>query len=220
METLAKKILLWVAAAFLSFILVSAVRYGAAELLSLNARLSMQGWEIGQQSPSVAQVESVAHQFEIARFLADDDPGHHENIARLSLVRAALPDVSLAEKSSQLQLGIAEIRTAIALLPASPYGWTILLLIKRDMGEFDAEFLHALHRSVELGAWEPELLPSLADVGLSAWKEMPAAEQALIQQVFVRGMERQSALMSEVAHEHRYECIARAKSVQQKSECQ
>lgn len=220
METLGKKSLIWVAVAFLLFVLVSAVRFGAAELFSLNARLSIQGWEFAQQSPSVAQVESVARKLAIARFLADDDPGHHENIARLSLVRASLPDVPLAERKSQLQLGISEIHTAIALRPVSPYSWTILLLIKRDLGEFDAEFRHALHRAVELGPWEPELLTSLADVGLSAWKEMPAAEQTLIQQVFVRGMERQSNLMRDVARAYRHECATGETGDKQKAECQ
>lgn len=214
METLAKKSLLWVTVACLLFVLVSAVRSGAAELFSLNARRSLEDLESAAHPPAVAQVESVARQLEIARFLADDDPVHHEDIARLSLVRAALADVTPAEKKSLLQLGLSEIRTALESSPASAYGWTVLLLIKRDLGEFDAEFRHALHRAVELGPWEPELLVSLADAGLSAWAEMPAAEQALIQQVFVRGMQRQGKLMRDVAQWHRNACAG------QKAECQ
>lgn len=220
MDSLVKKILLWIAVAFLLFVLVSAVRFGAAELFSLNARRTMQNWEFAQLSPSVAQVESVTYQLEIARFLANDDPEHHENIARLNLVRAALPGVTLAEKKSLLQIGLAEIRVAIALRPVSPYSWTILLLIKRDLSEFDAEFRHALHRTVELGPWEPELLTSLADVGLSAWPKMPAAEQALIQQVFVRGMEHQSNLVRDVARAHQDECANHSTGDNQKTECQ
>lgn len=214
METLAKKSLFWVTVAFLFFVLVSAVRSGAAEFLSLNARRSMQDWKVTRQPPLLAQVDSAALQLETARFLANDDPGHHESIARLSLVRAALPDVTPAEKKSQLQLGMTEICIAIASRPVSPYGWSVLLLIKRDLGEFDAEFRHALHRTVELGPWEPELLTLLADVGLSAWTELPAAEQALIQQVFVRGMQRQGELMRDVAQRHINACAG------QEAECQ
>lgn len=220
MESLAKKYLIWTTIAFLSFVIYSAVRFGAAELISLAARRSMQDWEYAKQSPLATQVESVARQLELARFLASDDPRNHEDIARLSLVRAGLPDVTLAEKKSQLQLGMSEIRIAIALRPVSPYSWTILLLIKRELGEFDAEFRHALHRSVELGPWEPDLLTTLADVGLSAWTEMPAAEQALIQQVFVRGLERQSRLMRDVVRAHRYECATQATGAKHKTECQ
>ena len=214
MKTLAKKSLIWVTIAFLLFVIFSAVRFGAAELFSMSARRSMQDWESAQQPPPVTQVESVARQLEIARFLADDNPEHHENIARLSLVRAGLADVSFAEKKSQLLLGLSEIRTAIASRPVSPYSWTILLLIKRDLGEFDAEFRHALYRSVELGPWEPGLLILLADAGLNAWTEMPATEQALIQQVFVRGMQRQGDLMRDVAQRHINACAG------QEVECQ
>ncbi|MBA4383014.1 MAG: hypothetical protein C0406_10655, partial [Sideroxydans sp.] len=94
----------------------------------------------------------------------------------------------------------------LALSPASPYRWTQLLLLKRDLAEFDAEFRYALHRAVELGPWEPSLLLAQADVGLSAWKVMPPEEQAIIQQIFVRGMKHQSKEMRAVAQSHRSAC--------------
>ncbi|MDO8311839.1 MAG: hypothetical protein Q7T25_07860 [Sideroxyarcus sp.] len=202
----AKKYLLWIIVVFLSFVLISAARFGAAELFSLNALHSIESWKSAKLPPSAMQIESVARQFETARFFADGNPDHHENIARMHLLRAALPDVSSAAKGMQLSLGLAEIRTAIAQRPVSPYSWTILLLLKRELGEFDAEFRFALHRAVELGPWEPELLTSLADIGLSAWDALPAAEQAIIQQVFVRGMERQDKLMRDVAQAHHNPC--------------
>lgn len=220
METMAKKNLLWVAAAFLLYILVSAIRLGVVELLSINAHESMQDWDFSQQVPPVAEVETAAHQLEMARLLANDNPGPHEDIAYLSLMRIWLPDVSPAEKKLQLQIGLSEIRTAIALRPVSPYSWTILLLIKRDLGEFDAEFRHALHRSVELGPWEPELLTWLADVGLSAWTKIPADEQALIQQVFVRGMEHQRSQMIGAFLTHQDDCAFQAAGDAQHAECQ
>jgi len=201
-----KKSLLWISFLFVAFVLVAAIRFGIAEMFSLSANQTMQDWKLAPQPPSVNEIESVASQLDAARFLAGNNPVHHENIARLDLIRADLPDVNPGEKKSYLRLGLSEIHTAITLRPVSPYSWTILLLIKRDLGEFDAEFIHALHRAVELGPWEPELLTSLADVGLSAWTAMPAAEQALIQQVFVRGIERQGSSMKEIAEVHLNEC--------------
>lgn len=206
MVNVIKKNILWVSILFAAFVLIAAIRFGIAELFSLSANQTMQGWKLSPQAPSNTEIESVASQLNIARFLSGNDPVHHENIARLNLIRAALPDVNPDEKKSLLQRGLSEIHTAIALRPVSPYSWTILLLIKRDLGEFDAEFIHALHRAVELGPWEPELLTSLAGVGLSAWTAMPAAEQALIQQVFVRGIERQGSAMKEIAEVHLNEC--------------
>lgn len=220
MKTLAKKSLLWVTVAFLLFVLVSAIRIGVVELLSINAHLSLDEWDFTNQPPSASEVESVARQLEIVRMLADGNPGTYEDVAYLNLMRAWLPGISLAEKEFHRQTGMSAIRTAIALRPVSPYSWTILLLIKRDLGEFDAEFRHALHLSVELGPWEPELLIWQADVGLSAWTEMPEEEQALIQQVFVRGMERQRRQIIDVFLQHLDDCAFQATDSMQRTECQ
>lgn len=206
MESPAKKYLFWIIVAFLLFVLISAARCGVAELFSQSARHSMEEWNASKHPPSAAEAESVAHRFGIARFFDAADPASHENLARLSLVRAGLPAVLPAAKRLLLLAGLAQIRSAIRLRPVSPYSWTILLRLKRELGEFDAEFRFALQRAVELGPWEPELLAALADVGLSAWDALPAAEQALIQQVFVRGMERQGKLMRDVAQAHRSPC--------------
>lgn len=206
MTPLANTGLRWLIFALLLFVLISALRFGSAEFFSLNARRNMEEWKATQSPPVAEQILSVVHQLDIARFLADSNPDHHEDIARLFLIRAALPDTPPDAKQELLLQGMLEIRTSISLRPVSPYSWTILLMLKRDLHEFDAEFRHALHRAIELGPWEPELLTAVADVGLSAWDDMPLEEQALIQQVFVRGLEHQDELMHEVSHAHRNAC--------------
>jgi hypothetical protein len=205
-----RKYIPWVAILFLLFLLLSGVRVGVAELYSMNARVTMESWDTAQRFPTPEEIRTVQQQLEFARDLAINDPEQHENIARLSLVRAAVKGISEAERTGHLQDGLAEIRTAIALRPVSPYSWAILAMIKRDLGEFDPEFLHALHRSVELGPWEPELLVSLADVGLTAWPKVPPEEQDLIQRIFVRGLEHQSKSIQDVAKGHRNECAGKS----------
>ncbi|MGC2165574.1 MAG: hypothetical protein WA632_06130 [Gallionella sp.] len=195
---------------FLLFILFSAVKVGVAEMRSLSAFVTMDYWRSTSRFPTAEEIEEVEVQLETARDLANNDPEIHENLARLSLMRAAAADTAPAEKISRLRTGLSEIRIAIALRPASPYSWAILSTIKRDLGEYDSEFRQSLHRAVELGPWEPDLLTSLADVGLSAWPKMPPDEQELIQHVFVRGMEHQSKSMEDVAKVHRNECAGKA----------
>lgn len=209
MLLLIKKYFPWVAILFLLFLLFSGARIGIAELYSLSARTTMESWDPERRFPGSAEIEAVQQQLEFARDLSISDPEHHESIARLRLVRAAAPGISDGEKSQQLQAGLDEIRTAIALRPVSPYSWTILLMLKRDLGEFDSEFLHALHRAVELGPWEPDLLVSLADVGLTAWPKVPLEEQDLIQHIFVRGLEHEARSIQGVAAGHRNECAGK-----------
>ena len=220
MATLAKKSLLWVTVISLLIFLVFAIRLGVVELLSISARVSMQDWDFSQQAPPVSEIESVAQKLEWARFLDGDHPGPHEDIAYLSLMRFWMPYISAAEKKSQLQIGLSEIRTAISLRPVSPYSWTILLLIKRDLGEYDAEFRHALRRSVELGPWEPELLMWLVDVGLSAWTAMPAEEQALILAAFARAQEDQRSQVIDTFVTHQDDCAFQSPDDLPQAECQ
>ena len=220
METVAKKSLLWVAVVLLCAVLLWAVRLGMVELLSISARLTMQDWDFSQQAPPTSEVESVAQKLEWARFLASDHPGPHEDIAYLSLMRFWMPDISSAEKKLQLQIGLSHIRMAIALRPVSPYSWTIMLLIKRDLGEYDDEFRHALHRSVELGPWESELLTWLVDVGLSAWTVMPAAEQTLILAIFARAQEQQRSQVVETFLTHMDDCAFQTQDDLPQVECQ
>lgn len=210
MASIAKKSLLWVAVAFLCLVLFLAARNGVAQLFLLSARGDMDAWSEQKRNPSPSEFAAVLSQLEWAARLADSDPATHENIARLDLMRAAtLTDA--VKREQVLREGVNEIHIALALNPASPYHWTILLMLKRDLGEYDAEFRYALKRAVELGPWEPTLLLAQADVGLSAWDAMPRQEQAIIQQVFIRGLQRQSKAMIGVAQSHRAACVEEGK---------
>ncbi len=195
MDSLGRKIQLGIIAVLLAFVLISAIRAGLSDLLEMNASRSMNAWQSARRMPSSDQLEAVAKQLDIALFLTRSDPKSHENMARLRLVRAKLSGENPAEREILLRAGLSEIRTAISLRPISPYSWVILLVIKRDLNEYDGEFRLALNRAVELGPWEPLLLPVLIDVGSSAWSLMPAREQGLIQQLFIRGLEKQQVII-------------------------
>jgi hypothetical protein len=190
----------------LTFLFVSAGRFGVAELLGLSATQEMNRWTQAQRVPTAEELLSVATRIEWAIRLADLNPSYHESLARVALLRAAQSGLLAELRSHSLEVARAQIHRAIALRPVSPYSWTILLLVKRDLHEYDEEFRQALHRAVELGPWEPELLPQLADVGLSAWVYLPEKEQSLVSQVFIRGLQRQQSAMLAITNAHRGDC--------------
>lgn len=196
----------WVCMLALIFCFASAVRVGIPELVALNANTNIEGWQNLDRLPELNEVDSVSNKFHIARFFSPSDPAHHENLARISLVRASLPTLSADERRATLLEGLKDIRSTIQLRPVSPFSWTIMATIKRDLGEFDAEFSHAMHRAVDLGPWEPQLLIGLADVGLSAWESVSAEEQSFIKQIFLRGREKQKYIMRGQDQEHRDAC--------------
>lgn len=206
MESSAKKSLLWVATAVLLYVFLSAVRHGAAELFSLYAREDLGIWSSRTYPPSLLEVEDASRLMEAARFLVADNPDHLEDMARLYLVRASLVGVSPSERQSNLLSGLTEVRQAISLRPVSAYSWMILSMLKRELGEFDAEFRNALQQAVVLGPWEPEVQQSIADVGLSAWAALPKPEQELVRNNFVRGMKHQSREMLAIVQAHQNDC--------------
>lgn len=205
MASIAKKSLLWGAVAFLCLILFLAARNGAAQFFLSSAHADIAVWTDQQRAPTEAESSVVMSQLQWAARLAGTDPIPHETMARFNYLRA-LYSMDANQREQLLRDALKEIRIALALSPASPDRWTLLLMFKRDMGEFDAEFRHALHRAVELGPWESNLLVVQADVGLSAWQSLPPEEQAILSQVFVRGMKRQSKAMQEVIQSHLSPC--------------
>jgi len=201
-----KSILLALIGFILLFLILSAARTGVADLLSRYARNEIDTWSVSAPAPKESALESLSNVLGVARFISPGNPDHLEDLARISLLYARLPQVSSAERDLQLAQGLAYIRSAIALRPVSSYSWASLLLLKREQGVYDEEFRHALARSVILGPWEPDVVPVVADVGLSAWAALPIPEQEMVRENFVRGMKRQSEAMIAIAQAHQNSC--------------
>lgn len=206
MECLRSKSVLWVLGAFLLFVIFSAARIGAADLLSGHARNEMHAWSTHATRPDAVAIEGVTSALGVARLIAPGNPDPYEDLARLALVRSGMPDVNDAEKNALLMEGLVLIRQAIALRPVSSYSWATLLLLKRERAEYDAGFRHALERAVTLGPWEPEVQRIVADVGMGAWAALTRAEQEMVRENFVRGMKRQAKTMISIAQSHRNDC--------------
>jgi hypothetical protein len=201
-----KNVLLAFGALLFLFLFISAVRIGSADLLSKYIKSEIEDLSTSSARPDVSAIESLNRLLNLTRFISPADPDHLEDQAHLALMYAGLPGISATERDSHLALGIEQIHAAIALRPVSAYSWATLLLLKRAQANYEAEFRHALERSVTLGPWETEVQPIVADVGLSAWVALPLAEQEMIRENFLRGMKRQPEVMIAVAQAHQNNC--------------
>jgi hypothetical protein len=201
-----KKVLVAIGSLIILFFLFSAVRIGTADLLSKYLKNEIEDLSTSTASPDVSAIESLNRVLSVARFISPEDPDHLEDLAHLALSYATLPGLDAAKRAAQLSKGIEHIHDAIALRPVSAYAWASLLLLKREQGSYDAEFRHALERTVTLGPWETELQPIVADVGLSAWAALPLAEQEMVRENFVRGMKRQPDVMIAISQSHQDDC--------------
>lgn len=194
--------ILW--ALVFSFVLLSAVRIGAADLLYGYAR---EGLAAGRPvAEGGASLDEVSRALAMAGWLSPANPDRYEGLARLALLRAGMPGTGAAERAGLLQQGLAAIRQAIALRPVSAYGWAIELHLKKELGEYDDEFRQALRMTARLGPWEPELQRIVVDAGLGAWMRLPEAEQAMVMEAMLHGMKRQASAMRAIAGRHAPRC--------------
>ena len=167
----------------------------------------MAAWSSGVNRPGVSDLDALSRVLEAALLIAPDNPDHYEDMARLALLRSGMPGTAGAARSGWLRQGLVSIRRAIALRPASPYDWAVLLRLKSESGEYDAEFRRSLERTVTLGPWEPGLQGVVLDAGLNAWDVLPVAEREMVRESYHRGLKRQAGAMLDVIFAHRNGCV-------------
>lgn len=189
------------------YILFSAGRMGAASLLCGNVSNELDAWIRNGKQPAAASVSRLSDQLVWAERLASDNPEPMIEQARLALLRAAAPGLIDSERASILDAGLGSLRRALSLRPASPYAWSLLMQLKSVLGQHDAEFRHAIERTVNLGPWETELQPIVLDAGLRAWGDLPAAERDMVRSIYRRGLARDAGRMLQVLLSHPNGCV-------------
>jgi len=199
--------ILWGLVVFLLLVILSAARIGVADLLSGYIRDAIAAWSSSAAPPDESDLVAVSRALDVALRISPGNPNHYEDLARLDFVRSGMPGTTVAERADRLRHGLKSIRQAIALRPVSPYSWGILLRLKSELGEFDAEFNRSLERTVTLGPWEPGLQAVVLDAALNAWDVLPKAERKMVRENYHRGLKRQANAMLDVIFAHRNGCV-------------
>lgn len=77
---------------------------------------------------------------------------------------------------------------SIQIRPRWPRTIAEFAQLKRDLGEYDEEFLRSLRLAMLYGPWEPDVHTIVARVALSRWSLFDADMQALLAEHIVRGL--------------------------------
>lgn len=145
-----------------------------------------------------------------ARRLTPDDPERLQESAALALRQAGL---ATSDKQALLRTGLDHARKALALRPAYAYGWAVLLKLKHELHEYDAEFARALRAVATLGPWEPNIQALVVDAGMAAWPVLPPDMQGQVMAVYLRGMQSQPDRMIDILRNHAPPCAGTADGV-------
>lgn len=85
-----------------------------------------------------------------------------------------------AAAQNSRKAALAAYRAAVEARPTWPDSWARLAHAKLNLLEFDAEFDHALLQASTLGPWRIGINRELTEIGLTAWPQLDAAQQAAI----------------------------------------
>ena len=94
---------------------------------------------------------------------------------------------------------VSELATAVALRPASPYGWAAYAEARYRSGTVDARLEAALRFAMELGRNEPPVQEAVAFYGLAIWDEAAPATRDAVERAVAAGMRRDPAAMMRIA---------------------
>lgn len=90
------------------------------------------------------------------------------------------PQLTPTQQAQFKQDILAAYRTAISLRPTWPYTFADFAIAKANFGEYDTEFVDALHKANQLGARESYVIHTTLELGLTVWNQLPLSSQKVV----------------------------------------
>jgi len=152
--------------------LLFAGRWGVASAGHSFAMWHFEGWQKSAKPPDVRTWKWVHEAMRWSLRLDSGNAEYSNDMGRLYDYTAT----NMVEHNSQIQpllaISLSFFRQATRLRPAWAIAWANLVLLKHRMGSIDAEFDHALDRSMRLGAALPPVQRVVAETGLAHWQHL------------------------------------------------
>ncbi len=156
-------------------------RMAMAGIASYQAQAFLDSWVTPAEEPS-SRAWSVAHEA-AQRAVALYPVENGEYLDRLGLVHSwqqFRQPYGLASAQASRSAALDAYRAAVAARPTWPDSWTRLAHAKLYLLQFDDEFDQALQQAAALGPWRVGINRELTEIGLTAWPQLDAAQQAAI----------------------------------------
>lgn len=156
-------------------------RMAMAGIASYQAQAFLDSWVTPAEEPS-SRAWAVAHEA-AQRAVALYPVENGEYLDRLGLVHTwqqFRQPYGLASAQASRSAALDAYRAAVAARPTWPDSWARLAYAKLYLLQFDREFDQALYRAAQLGPWRVGINRELAEIGLTAWPQLDAAQQAAI----------------------------------------
>ena len=174
------KILALILIPVLLFFTYVAGSWGLADIYARPAILKLNKWKQGVVKIAPAEWKELNAKLSRAAELDGTNPEIHEWLGLAIEGPYIGGSVDWNKASAARQLAAAQYRESIRLQPTWPYAWADLATVKFRLREFDGELLNAMHKSIELGPWEPGIQRVVADIGMSIWFRLKDPDREFI----------------------------------------
>ena len=161
--------------------------WGIADVYARPAILTLNGWKRGTVQIKPDEWAGLISDLTRALALDKDNPEIHDWLG-LAIEGPYVNGMGDWVKASKARRLAAEhYRESIRLQPTWPFAWADLATVKYRLRQFDPELVQALHKSIELGPWEPGIQRVVANIGMIMWYRLSDADR-----VFILGVIRRS----------------------------
>ncbi|PTQ70651.1 hypothetical protein [Pseudomonas sp. GV071] len=151
-------------------LLLPAGEMALAGLASYRAELAVQRWHKTNVAPTEQKWQAALNAAQQAeRFSPVASGTYLDQLGQVYAWQAFDQPVGADSARPSRLLAAQAFRQAAAARPTWPNTWAHLAHSKYALGEFDAEFAHALNQANHWGPYRPDVQLELASIGLRAW---------------------------------------------------
>jgi len=182
--------LLAAAAASLLFSLaVAALFWSLADIASVQARLSMAGWEAQQQAGPVEDWQRAYDRLRLAHRLNPLSADYSADLGRLLEWRAWQHAPGSPAYGRYREQANSLYLEAVAKRPSWGFGWAHLAENQLLRGIDDPIYRTALEKAIVLAPWEPAVQRKVAWMGMASWPSLPESTRASIRENVQRALD-------------------------------
>ena len=178
-----RQVLAYLAVGLCGVLLYFAGRVFVADVNAFQATAFLQDWTARGEVPSEPawEIAAVAAKRSV-EFYPVTAGGYYDKLGRVYEWRHQSAYPGSAEALDSRQRALAAYRQAVAVRPRWPYTWARIAAVKMKLLQFDEEFDTALRKARELGPWRSRVNYVVAEVGITAWRELTPHQRQLIRQ--------------------------------------
>jgi len=164
----------------LLYLTVIAGTRGLADVYARPAITRLNEWKAGKIKIAQDEWPVLISDLSLALRLDKNNPEIHEWLGLAEEGQYVQGSVEWNKASVARRIAAAYYRESINLQPTWPYAWADLATVKYRLREFDDELVEALHKSIQLGPWEPGIRRVVADIGMGIWSRLAGPDQEFI----------------------------------------